>query len=77
MAIPYITNPLPYRVRKGGIMRIETTDPISLHDVPLPLEEHPFIVEGSGRDALKIYFENEHNKQEYLAIDVEHPGEDF
>ena len=57
-------------------MRISTTDPITLHDVPNP-EQHPFIVEGSGANALKIYFESEENKRAYLAIAVEHPGEDF
>lgn len=57
-------------------MRISTTDPITLHDVPHP-EQHPFIVEGSGANALKIYFESEENKRAYLEIAVEHPGEDF
>lgn len=57
-------------------MRISTTDPISLNDVPNP-EGHPFVVEGEGDTALKIYFESEENKQAYLDIAVEHPGEDF
>ncbi|WP_455200862.1 hypothetical protein [Kaarinaea lacus] len=57
-------------------MIISTTDPISLTDVQNP-ETHPFVVEGEGENALKIYFENEENKNIYLGIDVEHPGEDF
>ena len=57
-------------------MIVSTTDPISLVDVPNP-EAHPFVVEGEGENALKIYFENEENKNTYLGIDVEHPGEDF
>lgn len=55
-------------------MIISTTDPISLVDVQNP-DTHPFIVEGEGENALKIYFENEENKNTYLGIDVEHPGD--
>jgi hypothetical protein len=57
-------------------MRISTTDPITLNDVPNP-EKHPFVVEGEGENALKIYFESEETKKAYLEINVEHPGEDF
>lgn len=58
-------------------MIISTTDPISLVDVQNP-ESHPFIVEGEGSNALKIYFENEENKDTYLGIfGVERPGEGF
>jgi hypothetical protein len=57
-------------------MRVSTTDPISMNDVPNP-GDHPFVIEGSGDSALKIYFENEDNRQAYLEIAVEHPGEDF
>ena len=57
-------------------MIISTTDPISLTDVQNP-ESHPFVVEGDGANALKIYFENEENKKAYLDIEVEDPGEDF
>ena len=57
-------------------MMISTTDPISLHDVNDP-EKHPFVIEGEGNTAIKIYFENEENKREYLDIAVEHPGSDF
>ncbi|GMQ77126.1 MAG: hypothetical protein BMS9Abin01_2440 [Gammaproteobacteria bacterium] len=57
-------------------MRIQTTDPITLNTVEDP-ENHPFIIEGEGENALKIYFETEENKKAYLDIDIEHPGEDF
>lgn len=57
-------------------MIVSTTDPISLVDVPNP-EAHPFVVEGEGDNALKIYFENEENKNTYLGIEVEHPGKDI
>ena len=57
-------------------MRTSTTDPITLNDIHDP-EGHPFVIEGSGEAALKIYFESEDTKREYLGISVEHPGEDF
>lgn len=44
-----------------------TLDPISLNDVT-DLESAPYVIEGEGPNALKIYFENEANKAEYLAI---------
>lgn len=46
-------------------MRIITLDPITLNDVT-DIDNAPFIVEGEGASALKIYFESEHNLQEYL-----------
>ena len=57
-------------------MRVTTTDPMSLHDVPHP-EVHPYVIEGMGESALKIYFENEDNKKAYQELHTEHPGEDF
>ena len=44
-----------------------TLDPITLNDVT-DLENAPYVVEGDG--ALKIYFESEKNKQEYLNTEV-------
>ena len=46
-----------------------TTDPISLHDVP-DFEEHPCLYEGDGENGIEIYFENEANKQTYLAMEL-------
>jgi hypothetical protein len=34
------------------------------------LENAPFVVEGTGDSALKIYFESETNKREYLDIEL-------
>lgn len=47
-----------------------TTDPISLHDVPHP-EQHPCVFEGDGDNGIEIYFENEENRQAYLAMSLE------
>ncbi len=57
-------------------MRIETTDPITGNTIRDPAG-HPFVVEGSGDGALKIYFESEESRRMYLEIEVEHPGKDF
>jgi hypothetical protein len=57
-------------------MMVSTTDPITLNDVTDP-ESHPYVIEGEGPNAIKIYFESEATKQEYLDISVEHPGSDF
>jgi YHS domain-containing protein len=48
-------------------MRISTLDPISLNDVT-DLNNAPYIIDGEGTNALKIYFENEANKAKFLAI---------
>ncbi|MGD8559587.1 MAG: hypothetical protein PVG89_14530 [Gammaproteobacteria bacterium] len=55
-------------------MIISTTDPISLVEVQNP-DSHPFVVEGEGENALKIYFENEENRSAYLGLDAAYPGE--
>jgi len=53
------------------IMHIRTTtDPITLCDVPDP-EHHPCLYDGDGVNGLEIYFENEKNKQLYLAMELE------
>ena len=46
-----------------------TRDPITLNDVT-NLEEAPFVIEDSGDSSIKIYFESEANKQEYLETEV-------
>jgi hypothetical protein len=50
-----------------------TLDPITLNGVT-DLENVPYVIEGDG--ALKIYFESEENKQEYLNITV-HGSDDM
>lgn len=57
-------------------MIISTTDPVSLVVIQNP-ENHPFVIEGDGDTALKIYFENEENKAAYLGIDVTQTGKGF
>jgi len=57
-------------------MRISTTDPITMQDVRDPIR-HPFVIEGEGDNALKIYFESEATKKVYQELEVEHPGKDF
>jgi YHS domain-containing protein len=52
-----------------------TLDPISLNDVT-DIDNAPYVVEGEGNGALKIYFESEENKQEYLDTPV-HGSEDM
>lgn len=46
-----------------------TRDPITLNDVR-NLDVAPFVVEGQGAGMIKIYFESEANKQEYLETEV-------
>ena len=48
-------------------MIVSTTDPISMQDVT-DLENAPYVIEGQGPNALKIYFQSEANKAEYLDI---------
>ena len=57
-------------------MIVSTTDPITGKDIPHP-EDHPFIIEGAGDAAIKIYFESEETRRVYLDIPIEHPGKDF
>ena len=57
-------------------MMISTTDPITMQDISDP-ENHPYVIKGEGPDAIKLYFESEQTKQEYLDIAVEHPSADF
>ncbi|RMG33939.1 MAG: hypothetical protein D6720_10435 [Gammaproteobacteria bacterium] len=55
-------------------MRITTTDPMSLNDVT-DLENAPYLVEGQGDQAIKIFFENEQNRQEYLEMEMHGSGD--
>lgn len=48
-------------------MIISTLDPISMNDAT-DLENAPFVIEGEGDNAIKIYFESNENKLEYLGI---------
>jgi hypothetical protein len=57
-------------------MRVATTDPMTMRDVTDP-DTHPYVIEGTGDNALKIYFESEETRREYLDLEVECPGNDF
>lgn len=46
-------------------MIVTTTDPVTGKEVSNP-ETHPFLIEGEGEYALKIYFESEATKRAYL-----------
>lgn len=53
-------------------MKVTTVDPISGNDVS-DVNDAPFVIEGSGEDALKIYFESEANRSSYLDIEAKTP----
>ncbi|HSH06073.1 MAG TPA: hypothetical protein VLA41_00315 [Burkholderiales bacterium] len=52
-------------------MRICLTDPISGRDVR-NITLAPFVIEGRGDGAIKIYFESERNKAEYQGVELEY-----
>jgi sirohydrochlorin ferrochelatase len=54
-------------------MRIQTTDPINGKDVT-DTEHAPFVIEGRGADALRIYFDSHENRQTYLAVETDQLG---
>ncbi len=53
-------------------MMTVTRDPITLNDVN-DLSQAPFVIEGTGSGEMKIYFESEANKAEYLGTEM-HAG---
>jgi hypothetical protein len=53
-------------------MRVTTRDPMTGNDVR-DRENAPFVLEGKGAGALKICFESEQTKQQYLEIPVRTP----
>ena len=57
-------------------MRTCTTDPISGIDVR-NLACAPYVIEGRGQDAVKIYFECQRNKAEYQGLDSEYVEADL
>ena len=56
-------------------MRTCTLDPMTLNDVS-DLDRAPFVVEGEGENATKIYFESEQNRDDYLNMEM-HGGGDL
>ena len=57
-------------------MIITTTDPITGENILNP-EFKPYVVEGEGHLAIKIYFESEETRRAYLDIAVEDPHHRF
>jgi len=55
-------------------MRICLTDPIAGNDVR-NITLAPFVIEGRGDQAMKIYFESERNKAEYQGVELEYAGD--
>lgn len=53
-------------------MRVTTRDPMTGNEVS-SLDKAPFVVEGEGNGALKIYFESDQTRQDYLAIEPRIP----
>ncbi len=51
-------------------MRVPTTDPMTGNEVT-ETETAPFVIEGDGDDALKIYFESEASRQDYVDFSAE------
>ncbi len=54
-------------------MIVTTIDPVTGNRVT-DLEHHPFVVEGSGVAAMKIYFESEDTKRAYLMAQPHDTG---
>lgn len=50
-------------------MRISTLDPMTLEDVT-DTEYAPFVIEGRGDSAIKIYFQSEANRRAYIEMEV-------
>ena len=63
---PPVFVPLNCYSRRTAMMTF-TLDPMTLNDVT-NLDEAPFVIEGQGSGLVKIYFESEANKTEYLDL---------
>jgi len=55
-------------------MRVTTLDPMSLEDVT-DLDSAPYVIEGEGEAALKIYFCSEENRQAYVEMEMHGSGD--
>ena len=53
-------------------MRVSTLDPMTLQDVT-DLDNAPFVVEGEGDGAIKIYFQSQENRRAYLDMEMHGP----
>jgi hypothetical protein len=62
-------------LEEAGVI-ITSADPITGEDLG-NLEVRPFVIEGEGHLAVKIYFESEETRPRYPVIGVEHTGRDL
>jgi len=44
-------------------------DPMTLNDVK-DISNAPYVIEGDGQQSIKIYFETEASKQEYVDMEI-------
>ena len=65
---------LLFRQQGGRSVIVTTIDPVTGNKVT-DLEHHPFVVEGSGVAALKIYFESEETRRSYLMAQPTGPDD--
>ncbi|WP_297374857.1 hypothetical protein [Acidiferrobacter sp.] len=66
----------PSLTDREGLMRIERTDPVTGNTLT-QTDGRPYLIEGEGPDALKIYFESEETRRTYQAVGTEHPEQDL
>jgi len=52
---------------------VTTIDPVTGNKVPDP-EQHPYVIEGRGMAAMKIYFESEETRRAYLIALPDDPS---
>lgn len=57
-------------------MIVTTTDPVTGKEIFNP-ETHPFLIEGQGEYALKIYFESEATKSTYQEHEDDQADDGF
>jgi hypothetical protein len=51
-------------------MIVTTRDPMTGRDVP-NLASAPFVIEGRGDSAIKIFFESEQSRQAYIEVELD------
>ena len=50
-------------------MRVTTMDPMTLNDVK-DINNAPYVLEGEAEQSIKIYFETETSRQEYVDMEI-------
>jgi hypothetical protein len=62
-------------LREGALLIITTTDPITGEHLQT-LRFKPYVIEGNGRLAVKVYFESEETRRTYMQ-QHSHQEEEF